>query len=483
MKIPLGTASYQSTSVPFSAQRCVNLYAVAARDTALNDTALFGTPGIAAFGDGVGSLATDRGRGAVVMGGVLYSVQGNILYEIDSSGTATSRGAIAGTSRVSMAHNGLVLCIVVPGSTAYAYTAATTTLATITDADYQLSDSVTFKDGYYIFTRTDGTQWFVSALNDPTDIDALDFGSAELNPDDIVCSHITFDEVLIFGTETTELFSNIGGAGFPFQRIQGASWEKGCHAKYSPIQWDKMVYFIGGGKNEKSGIYRGRGAQPEKISTDAIDSKIQEFTASEIADAFTFTYSVRGYDFVGFTFRSLIITDRTFVYNVTFSNLSGQHTWFEQQSGVSETAWRVNSITNVYNKLVVTDNVDGSIGYLDVDTYTDYSDVLLREKVTGPIADENPLYFSRLELTVDGGHGLITGQGSDPMVMMDYSDDGARTWSNELWRTLGKIGKYKIGAVWRRLGRAEDGRVFRFRQTDPIKTVWIKLEGMVSSGT
>jgi len=484
MQIPLGTTSYQSPSVPFSAQRCVNMYAVAARDTALNTDALFGTPGAVALGAGVGTLATDKGRGAAVMGGILYSVQGQVLYEIDEDGVATNRGTITGTARVSMAHNGLVLCIVVPGGDAYVYTAATMTLAQITDANFQTADTVAYSDGYYIFSESDGTNWFVSALNDPTSYNALDFGSAELNPDLITAVFANYDEVIVFGEETTEHFQNIGGADFPYQRIQGASYEKGCTAKYTPVQWEGGFYFVGAGKNEKSSIYRGgSSAEPEKISTDAIDAKIQEFTASEISEAFSFTYSLRGYSFVGFTFRSLTTTDRTFIYNVTYSALKGQHTWFEQQTGVDESGWRVNSINQVYNMLVVTDNNDGRIGYLGEDTYSEYTDVLLREKITGPITDENPLYFSKIELTVDGGHGLITGQGSDPKIMMDYSNDGARTWSSELWRTIGKIGKYRIGAIWRRLGRAEDGRVFRFRQTDPVKAVWIKLEAIVSSGT
>lgn len=240
-RIPLGTSSYESASEPLSAQRCVNLYAVVAREQALNQVALFGTPGVVSLGT-VGSLATNRGRGSTVMNGVHYSVQGGTLYEFDSDGVATSRGTIAGTKRVSMAHNGLKLCIVVPGGAAYVYTAATTTLAQITDPDYVTSDTVKFKDGYYIFTQTDGAKWFVSNLNDPAAIDALDFGSAELNPDKIVAAHVNYDEVVIFGEVSTEIFQNIGGADFPFQRIQGASYEKGCFAKYTPIEWGWFLF-------------------------------------------------------------------------------------------------------------------------------------------------------------------------------------------------------------------------------------------------
>jgi hypothetical protein len=460
------------------------MYAVSAREEALDQDALFGTPGIVTYGAGVGTLATNKGRGAETMGGVYYTVQGTLLYSVDSAGVATSRGTIEGTGRVSMAHNGLVLCIVVPGGKAYTYTAATTTLAEITDVDYTTSDTVTFSDGYYIFTETDGTNWFVSALNDPSTIDALDFGSAELNPDDIVAGFANYDEVVIFGTETTERFSNIGGAGFPYQRIPGASYEKGCHARHTPIEWEGQFYFAGGGRNEKTSIYAGGGtAEPQRISTDAIDTEIQKFSTAEIEAAFSFSYSIRGYSFIGFTFRSLVTTDRTFVYNVTYSQLSGKPTWLEQQTGVDESGWRVNSVTFVYDKLIVSDNVDGRLGYLDVDTYSEYSSDIIREKITGPIYGENALYFSSVELTVDTGQGLITGQGSDPMIMMDYSDTGARTWSSEFWRSLGKIGEYRRIVEWRRLGRSRKSRTFRFRMSDPIKPVWIKLEVNLNAGS
>ena len=61
----------------------------------------------------------------------------------------------------------------------------------------------------------------------------------------------------------------------------------------------------------------------------------------------------------------------------------------------------------------------------------------------------------------------MTGQGSDPQIMLQYSDDGGITWSNELWETLGKLGKYRTRVEWRRLGRSRD-RVFKVKVSDPV---------------
>lgn len=478
ISLQLGTGSYESATKPFAAQRCINMYTGAAQAQALNDLALFGTPGVVSFGN----VGASPSRGAHVMNGVFYEISGATLFEVDSFGVKTSRGTITGNARVSMADNGDKLCIVVPGGNAYQYIASTTTLTQITDPDYTTSDTVSFKDGYYIFTATSGDTWFVSALNDPTSIDALDFGSAELSPDKIIASHPSHDEIFILGETTTEIFSNVGGSGFPFQRIPGASYEKGTHSKYSPIQWEGSFYFIGGGINEKTGVFQAGGSgEPLRISTDAIEQEIQKFTSTEIGQSFSFSYSIEGFSFVGFTFRSVNIDSKTFVYNLTASRLLSRHIWHEQQTGVADGAWRAESVNFVYDKLLISDNIDGRIGYLDAETYTEYGNTIIREKTTGPFSGKgDPMFVSELELTVDSGQGLITGQGSDPQIMMSYSDDGARTFSSEFSRSMGKIGKYVRRVVWRRLGRIPAYRVWRFRVSDPVKVSFIKLEGDVN---
>ncbi len=480
MRLQLGLGAYQSASVPFAAQTCINLYAAVAQAEALSEYALFRSPGIPQFS----TVGSKPSRGATAMSGVYYTVSGTTLYSVDAFGAKTTLGTVTGTVRVVMAHNGDKLCIVVPGGSAFVFIASTSTFSQITDPDYVTSDTVRFKDGYYIFTATSGTTWFVSALNDPTSIDALDFGSAELSPDRIVGVHTNYDEVLILGSETIERFQNVGGSGFPWVRISGASYEKGVHSKYSTIQWEGSSYFIGGGVNEKTAVFRaGSSGEPIRVSTDAIEHSIQQFTNAEIGESFSYSYSSEGSSFVGFTFRSVNITSRTFEYNVTASELAGRKVWQEHQTGVNPNAWRVASVNFVYGKFLVSDSIDGRLGYLDSDTYTEYGNTILREKTLSPFGGEGkPVYVSRLELFADAGQGLVSGQGSDPKVMLSYSDDGARTWKNELWRSLGKIGEYFRQPTWLRLGRIPRYRVWRLQVTDPVKVTFYKLELEVVRG-
>lgn len=478
----LGKSSYNSRIVPFSAQRCVNFYVSVAQAEALTEYMLAPTPGTAPFVE----VGSEGCRGAINMAGVLYVVMGETLYEIGKFGAITVRGTVPGSVRTSLAHNGEKLCIVVPGDKAYVYDSTTTVFVQITNPNFRTADTVCFRDGYYIFTETDSKIFFISNLNDPLTYDPLDFGSAELAADNNVACHVNQDELFILGDETIEVFRNVGGADFPFQRVPGASYEKGCHCRYAILQWEGLFYFLGGGPNERTQVFvAGTSVEPQVISTDVISQEIQEFTREEISNAFGFTYSVEGNSFIGFTFRSVNRPGRTFVYNVTASKLLNRPIWQEQKTGAGliDELWDVGEIVNVYNKLVVPSVNSGLIGTLETDVFTEYGDEVLRVKTLAPFTTGGrPFRVNEIELTVNTGVGNITGLGEDPQVMMDFSDDGGRLWQNQTARSMGAIGRYETRVWWRRQGRCPAHRIYRFQVSDPVPVAFLKLEMEVSGG-
>ena len=73
-------------------------------------------------------------------------------------------------------------------------------------------------------------------------------------------------------------------------------------------------------------------------------------------------------------------------------------------------------------------------------------------------------------LTVNSS-GVLSGSaptafGLPPQVVLDWSDDGGHTWSNQYMNSAGNVGEYKKRLMWRRLGRSRD-RVYRITCTDP----------------
>ena len=476
--LPLGFGFYQSESLPFSAQRCINWIPIVSEGSSLNVTALFQPPGLKVFAD----TDLQENRGGMEMKGVPYFVNGNSLISLSSSGAVTNHGAIEGAGRVSLANNGQYLVIVVPGGKSYAFNNRSSTLAQITDIDFRTSDYVVFKDGYFVFAASDGSVFFNSSLNDPFTYDALEFGSAEINPDKIVALHVNHNELFVPGAETIELFDNVGGAGFPFQRINGANIQKGVHAKFSLVEFDNTFCFAGGGLNEKTAIWKVTGSSSAtKISTDAIDSEIQKFTRDEIESAFALTSARRGQFLAYFTFESERIPSRTFVYNATASALSGGSIWFELQTGLDDNRFSVQSIVSVYGKLLVGDQSTGIIGELDDNTFTYYGDPIFRRMQTAPFSQDGlPIFSGEFEATFESGVGL--NNGIDPVVLLSYSDNGGRVFKGDFARGIGKIGEYGQQTVWNRQGRFPVSRSVQLTVTDPVKANLIRLAATAEIG-
>lgn len=473
VKLPIPLGFYTSESLPLASQRCINWIPTVPEGEALNNRALMQPSGITQFAN------TSLGvcRGAWVMAGVPYFVSGNSLVSIASNGDVTNLGSITGSVRASMADNGTDLVIVVPGGDAFAFNNESETLTQITDPDFQVSDSVTFYRGFFVFTTTDGKQLFVSNLNAPLTFDALDFGSAEGDPDRIITQVVDHDELSIIGSKTTEVFRNVGGADFPLQIIPGAFTQKGAHTKYGVVKFDNTYMFIGGGENELTAIWRqSSSSSAVKVSTDAIDNAIQDFTSEEIANAFTMTFAKKGQFFAIFSFNSSRIPGKTFVYNGTASALAGFSVWFEFQTGVTDAPWRVNAIVKAYGKLLCGDSIDGRIGELVDKVYTEYDSAVFRQAALKPMSQDGMKIFAgELEADFEAGVGLTIGQGSNPVVRMDFSDDGGRTFSPEFKRFIGKIGEYGHETVWNRQGRFPNARTIRFTVTDPVRANLIRI--------
>lgn len=478
--LPIATGFYEDASRPIAAQQCVNWIPQIPQTNAYSPIQLLGTPGLV-----LRALAgTAAARGAHVLNGVPYTVNGTVLYRENNDGTTTALGTIAGTGRVSMDDNGTQLCIVVPGVAGYIFTASPDTLTQITDPEFTTnigpSQQVVYKDGYFIHYNNQsaagtGVVFFISNLNNGLAYDALDFGSAEVDPDQITGIHVNKNILYVGGEITNEPFQNVGGAGFPFLRIPGAVLQKGVKAKFSLIEFDNKFAFVGGGLNEQAAVWLASGSSTQKISTSAIDFVIRQETDEQQQNIYCTTYADGG----GY-FLNVHLSNRVFTYDSLASQLSGRPIWHERLSRDAEgrdVVWRVNNIINAYGKTIVTDNQSGRIGELDDAVFDEYGRGVVRVVATTPFNDKgNRVAISEMELTCESGVGNIADPGSDPVVIREISDDGGRTFGNSTQRKIGKQGEYFKRMIWRREGQFNTSRVYRFTFPDPVKPVIIKLE-------
>ena len=355
---------------------------------------------------------------------------------------------------VSMSHNQASpsQLVIVDGTNGWIYDTVNG-LQQITDEDFFSADVVDFQDQYFVFNRAGTGQFFISNLNDGTAYLGTDIATAEGDPDNLVALISQRRELWLFGAETIEIWYNSGNVDFPFSRFEGGFLERGCAAAFSIAEDDNSLFWLG----EDRLFYRADGYQPQRISQHGIEEALRKYTI--VSDACAFIYTMGGHKFYVCTFPA---EDATWVYDITTG------LWHERQS-VGMGRWRVNTYVEAYGKHLVGDFENGRIGELDLDTFQEWGETM-QGQATGPsvYADRQRIFHHRFELDIDAGPGLTSGQGSDPQVWLDYSDDGGHTWSaRKPFRSMGKIGAYLQRLRWLRLGSARQ-RIYRITVSDPV---------------
>lgn len=466
--LPIANGFYESDSLPVSAQECVNFYPNVVQAPALNQEILYGTAGLEEVAN-ADSLSGNRG--AHEMNGVPYFVIEDKLYSMSETFVLDYIGDISGTGRVSMADNGTQLLILVPDGDGYIYNHLTDTFSEITDPDFTANGNpqlVVYIDGFFCLT-TDSKKFIVSGLNDGLSYNALDFGTAESDPDEIVAPIVFNNQLFIGGSQTIEAFQNIGGADFPFQRT-GLFLPKGIASPFSIQSMQDTFVFIGAGANESPAIWSLNGNNVAKISTTAIDNELSKLTENQVLSIYSWAYAQKGAYFVGF-----VLPSTTFVYDIISQR------WHERKSVVDGNigTYRAASLTKAYNQIWAGDLIDGRIGRLDPDVYTEYEDPIRRSVVTQPFQNNMEAFVvPEIEMTVESGVGNT--DSTDPLIGMARSKNG-KTWSDTRYRKIGKIGEYNHRAIWRRNGRASRFELFRFTMSDPVKPVLIQLTAEIES--
>lgn len=453
MRLPLASQSAQNRSLTVSAERLINVYASPQQPDAKSRLPLFQTPGLRVLA----TISSVTGcRGLHVMGTDTYAVIGPAVYRVTITGAVFNLGAIPNGGQVSLDSNGEKLCIVIPETTeGYVVDRATGSITKITDADYLGASAVCVIDGYYIFSRPNSDEFFLSALNDPLTFNALDFATAEGQADNLVTVLRAGRDLWLLGSETVEIWSNVGATDFPFLRISGGFISRGCAAPFSAVTRLGGPLWLG---NDRS-VYTAQGVIPTKISTEAIDQAIAGF--DRVDDAIGSVEEIDGRAFYILTFPS---AEQSWAFDLTAQALP------HERESVGLNYWRAQRHVKFAGGTIAGDAVNGTIWLIDPTYGFEGTAQIIRTVIGTCFHSENKrLFFSRFSAEFEVGQGLNTGQGSDPVVWLSWSDDSAFTFGSDAIAGVGKIGEYRKRVEWRRLGSARN-RVFRLQWSDPIYT-------------
>src|SRR3990167_4779144 len=456
MKLNLGFGSYTPYSIQPASRRLVNLFPeMVEQDGGKSRTALYGTPGLTTrvtLADSTTGLIkalfydTFTGRMFAVKLRTDASVRLSELTTVTLPfDTETDRGQLAasgGTSvPASISSNGTQLLIINPESTetAHSFVLATNTLASETaDIGNQEPRWGQFLDGYFIALDNNG-KIYLSALNDGTTWDVLDVATPESSPDKARMILADHNELAIFGDESVEFWYIFGTAAFPFKPVKQATIQEGVLFPYSVAAIDNAFFYVARGRNGRAIVRKVSGYRPERVSTHAVESSIQNLGTISGASPVAWTYQIHGHNFYKLTFPS---NSLTWVYDVSLPPEIG---WHEEVylNGSTEEAHRgrcgayaggVNGAADAY---LVGDRGSGKIYITSMDVYTDAGDSIRREIRTQHLSNElKRMFFDRIELEVEPQAGTWTLEESDTGgSSFGTAVNGAANYSNKQRKT------------------------------------------------
>jgi hypothetical protein len=478
MQTPILGASYVARSVNAADNRLVNLFPEATPDGGKTAGFFNRAPGLQ-FQQTIGTGPIRALWAHQTNGSDFYVVSGIEFYKVTGlTSTPTLLGLVSGTGPVSIADNGTQMFLAC-NPDGFIYNEVTNVLSKITDPDFTGAVTVGYLDGYFVYNEPNSQKVWVTQLLDGTSVDPLDFASAEGSPDGLVAININHREAWLFGTDSVEVWYDSGATDFPLTQIQGAFNEIGCVAAFSVAKLDNALFWLGTDARGQGIVYRANGYTGTRVSTHAIEYAIAQY--GNISDAVAYTYQQEGHAFYVLTFPA---GNATWVYDVSTQSWHERAGW--NTLAGEFTRHRSNCQCNFGGNTVVGDFENGNIYTLDLDVYADNGGIQkwLRSWRALPTGQNNLKRSAHhsLQLDVESGTGLNDGQGSDPEVMLRFSDDGGHTWSNEHWSKMGKIGEYFKRVFWRRLGmtlKLRD-RVYEVSGTDPVKMVIVGAELIIS---
>jgi hypothetical protein len=456
--IEFGHTSNPDKSGFASAQRLLNGYSEPQGHTAKSPLPVYATPGATRFDiEGFSALSGPCRGMLYVYGKGLYVVAGNSAALFDDDGVATAvTGSIPGSSMVIMAANQKTdpeIGIVADGVYSVLDTAANAVTQPSISA-LPSPNSVTFLDGYLVFSVADG-RIFHTALNDALTVNALSFATASSRPDGLRRIATHRGALIALGETSLEIWEDAGTTPFAFAPIR-ADVDIGCIAEHTVASVADALIFV-----DQNGVIRQLTAsEPVRISTHAIERAISNLTWDERRALHAVYTHFNGHDFYA-------VTSPYWTYE--FDLATGL--WHERASGDLPN-WFAQGFESFNGKVVIGSSLDATLHKLDDASQTESGVPYLFLAQSAPVhAFPKGLIIDQLDVDIIPGVGITdsTDEAANPKIMLDWSDDGGQTWTGGRVASLGGVGERFAVASFYQLGATRRaGRTFRLSSSSPV---------------
>jgi hypothetical protein len=388
----------------------------------------------------------------------IYSIHSSSAYKITSDGTATRIGTVPGIDTVQLSRNQKVDPQIVIKTDSGVMVIESDTLSYVTDADLP-ADVITadYVGGYTVYGY-ENRQFYLSDINNSKLIDALDFATFEQRAGKGVRVMEDNGELIGFNSSWTEFWRDTGNTDFPFQPIGFKS--RGLKAANAAVKSDTTIMFPG----DDNKMYRLANYEPTVISSNEVARLIQ-------ADAGAADMLGWAIDRDNHSTAYWKGTDWTRGYDASTG------VWHARESYGYDT-WRAQHSVRAFGKTIVGDKLTGKLFYLDPDTYTEDDGIFVWKVVSPPLhVFPNGAILDAVHFDLATGYGTLSGDGSNPKVMLRISTDGGTEFGNYRELELGTTGNYRARVTARRLGRfGPKGIVFELSISDPVARALVSCD-------
>ena len=515
-RLPLLGGAYEAQSIIANAQRCINLYPEINQKDAPVLVTHYPTPGktqvTAGYGVGRGQFTASDGTA--------YGVSGNTLYWFNAAGALVVLGTISALQTPVRWIDNSIELLVVDGTADGAWIIHLATKV-MTRKNLFGTTLGAYLDTFAIVNVIGTKEFSVSEPN--SYIFPGDIGQKTAAPDMLTGVVSVRRELWLLGVKSSEIWTTVPDADFPFQIIPGAFIEYGCAAPYSIATADVSIFWLGQNEEGQGLVLRGKGYEVLKISTHALDDTLQSF--STLLDAQAFTYQENGHIFYVLNFPS---ADQTWAYDES-TGAWHQRAWMDQDGQLHRD--RLCSIITAYGKRWGQDWETGMLYEVGVGISTDNGMPILRlrsfphlptisigggatlsldgkrlkyhkfmadmevgteEETSLPEGELNTaalLQETAYEILQDPNNYsiLIDNSGFNgipgPRVLLRWSNTRGASWQGSLSQSLGSAGQYNTQPAWQRLGMARD-RIWELSWVTRGKTAlngaWVNFTHMKS---
>ncbi len=483
MKFSLAGGSYSQVHHDISVQRCVNWYTKVSGETEQlkEERILVPTNGTTLWAD----LGGARVRGLKVHKEYLYAVVDNKLYKIDQSRDKTLVGTLNRTGhnrRVLMETNFNDQLFIADNELAYIYDIQDDTLTLITDPEYVGADSLTYLDNYMVVTRDNYIRY--SEVNDANSWVATDLFNPSAFSDSVLAVTSFQESLICFGEYSIEMFIETGNDDAPFERAPRMTTMYGLGAIDSICRFYGGVVFLGRSQYGGYAVYLASLQYDiTQISPTSINQELNK--GIDLSDSFAYLYYTNeGHAFYTLSLPSI---DRTFAYDF----LSQE--WHERQSlkpfplvtgQIDQGMLRNNCVEYYRSQVLYGDYYSGAIYIEDKDSCTEAGNAITRLRVSPIVAKEqDTISLESIEIDVNSGAGILSGQGSNPVLMLQTSKDGGQTWDQERLVSIGLRGAYRDRVKVHACGIGRNW-VLSVKITDPVPLIInsVVLHGSMGEG-